>query len=140
MKNSLRWPALALMTVGACLPAVADEPAQAAPQSDHIAVVRDATTGKLRAPTAQEAQAMSTANAGTARTATLSAARSAAAPQLRFTRHPGGAANVRMTDELSTQLVVQRLGSGVVTMHMPAAAAKNAAAIRAEAGLDQAEK
>lgn len=80
--------------------------AQTAPAADSLAVVRDATTGELRAPNAEEAQALSGA---TARSATTERA---AQPTLR--RHAGGAASVRMTDASLTHAVGVRKANGHV--------------------------
>ena len=102
MKTHQPLSALAVTLLGAalCTGAVA---------ADSLSVVRDATTGELRAPTAEEAQALSGASSTSGR---ASAAERSTQPLLRS--HAGGAASVRMTDASLTYAVGVRKANGSV--------------------------
>ena len=84
-----------------------DEQAATAP-ADAIAVVRDAETGKLRAPTEQEMETLR--QAGQAR-------KSRVAPAATLQKfHPSGATGVRLTDEFMSTAVVARNAKGGLDM------------------------
>lgn len=97
---------------------------------DTLTVVRDAVTGKLRAPTAEEAQelaaqrpAASAALRGKATARSASAVASPDTPLLRS--HRGGAASVRVTEEFANHAVVARDADG--KLHQQCVSAKDAA-------------
>ncbi|HEY0955722.1 MAG TPA: hypothetical protein VGE36_13235 [Roseateles sp.] len=88
---------------------------------DDLTVVRDSATGKLRAPTAEEAQELaakrqngSAALRGT--TARSTAAGSAAATPL-MRNHRGGAASARVTDEFISHAVARQGADGKLQQH-----------------------
>jgi hypothetical protein len=127
IKRSL-WSALTLAGATACLPAVAAEQTAASAgdgASAHV-VVRDAETGRLRAPTQDEARALaeqSVRSRGQAR----SVGPQNAAQQALVRRHGNGAKSVRMTDEMASQVVAVRRSGGSVEAHcVPNQAAANA--------------
>lgn len=93
-----------------------------------LTVVRDATTGKLRAPTAQEAQELAAQRpAATLRDGPsariMSARASAATPLVRS--HQGGATSVRVTEEFASHSVVTRGADG--KLHQQCVSARDAA-------------
>jgi hypothetical protein len=103
----------ALALLGAAgVPAAAG--AQALDQAaDALTVVRDAATGKLRAPTADELQALRNSN-GNANGRTM-AARAASAPtQQKY--HSTGAQGVRLNDDFMSSSVVTRTADGKLEM------------------------
>ena len=81
---------------------------QAVESNDAMTVVRDADTGKLRAATGQEMQAMQAAKA-------KMALRFTPAPTLQK-YHPNGARGVRLTDEFMSSSVAVRNPDGSVQM------------------------
>src|SRR3954469_11390806 len=109
------WQAAA---AGVALLSVAALPLQAAAQQTNepaavesasaLTVVRDADTGKLRAPTAQELQELQSA-------AKAKAMRVAPAPTLQK-YHPNGARGTRLTDEFMSSSVAVRNANGGVDM------------------------
>lgn len=100
--------ALALAVLAACaLPAAAQQ-IGATDSADAMTVVRDADSGKLRAATGQEMQAMQAAKA-------KMALRFAPAPTLQK-YHPNGARGVRLTDEFMSSSVAVRNPDGSVQM------------------------
>lgn len=82
-----------------------------APAGDRLVVVRDPETGKLRAPTAAELEALG------ARQARQDAARIGplAAPQQKA--HASGARGARLTDEFMSYSVVTRAADGRLVKH-----------------------
>jgi len=93
---------LALMGL-ASLPAAAQQAAPA-PSNDNLTVVRDAETGKLRAPTAAEAETLR-------QSGKVNAMRKA--PQATLQKfNANGAAGVRLTDEMISASVVVRKPDG----------------------------
>jgi hypothetical protein len=110
--RSLKAAAAGLALLGAAaLPAQAADlqsgQAAIAP-ADAIAVVRDAETGKLRAPTEQEMETLR--QAGQAR-------KSRVAPAATLQKfHASGAAGVRLTDEFTSTAVVVRNAKGGLDM------------------------
>jgi hypothetical protein len=117
VKRSL-WSALTLAGATACLPAVAADPtAQAAGDgaSAHV-VVRDATTGRLRAPTQDEARAHAEHAARTREQARATGPQNGAQQAL-VRQHRGGAQSVRMTDEMVSHVVAVRRAGGPVEAH-----------------------
>jgi hypothetical protein len=88
----------------------AEQPAEqaATAPADAITVVRDAETGKLRAPTAQELETLQ--QAGQAKKSRVAPA----APLQKF--HPNGAIGVRLTDEFMSTAVVVRNAKGGLDM------------------------
>lgn len=99
---------LALLGLGA-QSAVAQEIQDAAPQAEALTVVRDAQTGKLRAPTAEEAAALK-AQAPAAR----SAARTAAPGFVLNKSHSSGIKGFRLTDEsMSTSVAVRKADGSI---------------------------
>jgi hypothetical protein len=101
----------ALALLGAAgVPAAAG--AQALDQAaDALTVVRDAATGKLRAPTADELQALRNSNAN----GRTMAARAASAPtQQKY--HSTGAQGVRLNDDFMSSSVVTRAADGKLEM------------------------
>ncbi len=89
---------------------------------DDLTVVRDSATGKLRAPTAEEAQELAAPRGGaTARI--MSARASAATPLVRS--HRGGATSVRVTEEFASHSVVKRGADG--KLHQQCVSARDAA-------------
>ena len=80
----------------------------AAQRADALSVVRDADTGELRAPTAEEAAALAAASSG-------SAALRSSATQPTLRTHAGGARSIRMTDDMINQLVAVRDAAGLRT-------------------------
>ncbi len=112
-KKLSRWPALALAAASVCLPAVAAEPvATAAGEGpDAHVVVRDATTGRLRAATSEEAQEHA-ARAASERAARARSGTSHASAGALVRHHANGAKSVRMTDEMVSQVVAVRRGTG----------------------------
>lgn len=99
---------LALLAAAALpLGATAQTAAPEAPAADALTVVRDAETGQLRAPTAEEAAALNQkAGAGNARRL-----RSAPPPPLQKF-HSSGAQGVRLTDEMASAAVMVRAPDG----------------------------
>ncbi len=112
------WSALALAGVAACLPAVAAEQTVQAVGDGAAAhvVVRDAETGRLRAPTPDEARAHAE-HAARAREQPRSAGPQNAAQQALVRQHRSGAKSVRMTDEMVSQVVAVRRAGGPVEAH-----------------------
>lgn len=107
MSKRILLSALAL----AAMPLVAqahDDDHGAAP--DRMVVVRDAETGKLRAPTAAELETM---NAQASRQAPARAG-SVLATTLQKT-HASGARGVRLTDEFMSYSVITRAADGTLT-------------------------
>lgn len=99
---------LAVLAGAACaLPAAAQQIGDAA-TADAMTVVRDAHSGKLRAATSEEAQALHAARASMA-------PRMAPAPTLQK-YHPNGARGVRLTDEFMSESVAVRNPDGSVQM------------------------
>lgn len=91
-------------------------PQQAAPSitpsADALTVVRDAATGKLRAPTAAEmAELISLQQQQRSSTGPQRRAK----PTMLARQHPGGATSVRLTDEMVSYAVVQRQADGGLT-------------------------
>ena len=77
--------------------------------ADGLIVVRDAETGQLRAPTAEEAAAMSTARSAAANTR----GKNAAGTFLSKT-HSSGAIGARVTDEMASYSVVVKRADGTL--------------------------
>ena len=80
----------------------------AAPVADSLTVVRDAETGQLRAPTAEEAAALT---AATAKTTRSSAAKGGA---FLTKRHANGAVGMRATDDMASYSVVTLRADGTL--------------------------
>jgi len=79
-----------------------------AQQADGMTVVRDATTGELRAPTAQEHAALQ-------QKAQAKAAASRVAKQVPLQKyHPNGARGVRVTEEFTSSVVAVRNTDGSI--------------------------
>ena len=79
-----------------------------AQQADGMTVVRDATTGELRAPTAQEHAALQ-------QKAQAKAAVSRVAKQVPLQKyHPNGARGVRVTEEFTSSVVAVRNADGSI--------------------------
>ncbi len=99
---------LALLGLGA-QSAVAQEIQDAAPQAEALTVVRDAETGKLRAPTADEAAALKAkASAG------KSVQRTAAPSVVLNKYHSSGIHGFRLTDEsMSTSVAVRKADGSI---------------------------
>lgn len=98
-------------TLAAALAAVALSPAQAEPAkpaSQRATVVRDAATGKLRAPTAEEAAEL-------AATPAPSAARSARRAAPVEVQHANGAVSLEVDDSLLMYSVARRNADGSIT-------------------------
>lgn len=112
-----QWlPALGLVIAA---PATwADTAPTTAPTPDALTVARDPATGRLRAPTAEEAQELARQRQaqGLAQgqqrslTARSAAPAQASAPLIRS--HRGGAASVRVTEEFASHSVVKRTADG----------------------------
>lgn len=103
--KTLTGSTLALALVGACMSAqAADAATPSTTEPSALTVVRDAATGKLRAPTAEEAAALQPPAARG-----LAALR-VATPLLRS--HADGAKSMRMTNDMMTQAVAVRAGDG----------------------------
>jgi hypothetical protein len=78
-------------------------------------VARDHHTGKLRAATAEEIQALKNSNANVAANGSAIAVRSDVLPtQQKF--HPSGAQGLRLTDEFMSSSVVTRTADGKLVM------------------------
>jgi 3-oxoacyl-[acyl-carrier-protein] synthase III len=109
------WSALTLAGAAACLPTAAAEQATAAAGDGAAAhvVVRDAETGRLRAPTQEEARAHAE-HATRTREQARSAGPQNASQQALVRQHRNGAKSVRMTDEMVSQVVAVRRASGPV--------------------------
>ncbi len=105
----------ASLALAACAaaPALAHEApaADAAATPDAQIVVRDATTGTLRAATPDEARALATQRGRTAMAAPN------AAPKLLQRAHASGARGVRLTDEFMSHSVVVRQADGTLAEH-----------------------
>jgi hypothetical protein len=99
MKSHQQLRALSATLLGAAL-------CTGAWAADSISVVRDATTGELRAPSAEEAQALAAP--------TSSAKGAKAAAQQLVRSHANGATSVRLTDEFATYAVAVRKANGSV--------------------------
>jgi hypothetical protein len=97
MNSNLTLSALSATVLGLAL-------SSGALAADNLAVVRDATTGELRAPTAEEAQALNTPS--------RSASSKGGPAQPLIRRHADGASSVRMTDEFATYAVAVRKANG----------------------------
>jgi hypothetical protein len=100
-----------LALCAAALPAVAQQAGQqvseqAVQSTDAVTVTRDATTGKLRAATAEEQQALKAAKAKFAMRV------AAPAPQQKV--HASGARGARLTDEFLTSSVAVRQPDGTL--------------------------
>lgn len=93
----------------ASVPAVAG--AQAPEQANAMTVVRDPVNGKLRAPTADELQALQNESAN----GRAMAPRSAPVPLLQK-YHASGARGVRLNDEFMSSSVVARSADGKLEM------------------------
>ncbi len=110
-----QWlPALGLVIAA---PAVLAQTAPTPPASpepvDALTVVRDAATGRLRAPTTEEAQELAQQRqAAQARSASRMriAAAPVAGPLMR--NHAGGAASVRVTEDFASLVVATRGADG----------------------------
>jgi molybdopterin-guanine dinucleotide biosynthesis protein A len=108
-------PGKSLLSAVVALLAVAAMPLQASAQdqqvesSSSMTVVRDAETGKLRAPTAAEHAALSQA----AKAKSLKARASAAAPTLQKS-HASGARGARLTDDFMSTVVAVRNADGSI--------------------------
>lgn len=103
--KSGQWLAVALgLTLLGGLPLAASAQASA----NGMTVVRDAATGQLRAPTAEEQQTLQEAGARTQM-------RAAPAPTLQK-YHSNGAHGARLTDEFMTTAVVTRAADGRLQM------------------------
>ena len=79
-----------------------------AQQAEGMTVVRDATSGELRAPTAAEAASLQQAAA-----AKTQASRIARQPTLQK-YHPNGARGVRLTDEFTSSVIAVRNPDGSI--------------------------
>jgi hypothetical protein len=78
-------------------------------------VARDPHSGKLRAATAEEIQALKNANANATANGSAIAVRSDTLPtQQKF--HPSGAQGLRLTDEFMSSSVVTRTADGKLVM------------------------
>lgn len=99
MKRNTTLNALSATLLGAAL-------CSGALAADNLMVVRDAVTGEMRAPTAEEAQALLAPS--------NRAASSKGTPQPLIRRHADGASSVRMTDESATYAVAVRKANGSV--------------------------
>ena len=122
MKKSTLMSGMAIAMAGACLPAIAADTAAAPENSSALRVSRDSATGALRAPTAEEHEALGQR----ARRAARQHAHQGDAPLLRA--HHGGAHSMRMTDEMSTNVVaVRRVNGQVATQCFDSKAQANAA-------------
>jgi hypothetical protein len=78
-------------------------------------VARDHHSGKLRAATAEEIQALKNANANVVANGSAIAVRADALPtQQKF--HPSGAQGLRLTDEFMSSSVVTRTADGKLVM------------------------
>jgi hypothetical protein len=112
------WSALTLAGACAYLPAVAAEQAAQTVGDGAAAhmVVRDAATGRLRAPTQEEARAHAE-HAARTREQARSLAPHGAAQQALVRQHRNGAKSVRMTDEMVSQVVAVRRNGGPVEAH-----------------------
>lgn len=82
--------------------------AQEAPAADQLTVVRDAETGKFRAPTAAELSALQASGLRVRSVHAMAAQR----PLQKF--HHSGAHGVRMTDEFAASEVVVRQPDGTL--------------------------
>lgn len=112
-----QWlPALGLVIAA---PAVwADSTAADAATPDALSVARDPATGRLRAPTAEEAQELARQRQAQGQalgqqrslTARSAAPAQASAPLMRS--HRGGAASVRVTEDFASHSVVTRSADG----------------------------
>ena len=98
---------LSLMGVVATAGALA-LPAQAYGGADSMVVVKDAVSGELRAPTADEAAALTAAKAVNAK----GAARGALA--LLPKRHSSGAVGVRVNDDMASYSVMTKRADGTL--------------------------
>jgi hypothetical protein len=120
--------ALSLATAALCMPAHATQTAatpNAGGGAEALVVVRDATTGRLRAPTAEEAQ-QHASRVATDRSALARGAAVRPTEQALVRRHSNGAKSVRMTDEMVSQVVAVRRGSQVEAHCVPDKAAAQA--------------
>lgn len=94
--------------------------------ADALAVSRDPVTGKLRAPTAEEAQELATKRQNGNATLRGAAARSmaagtgAATPLVR--NHRGGATSVRVTEEFASHAMARQGADGKLQQHCVSAA------------------
>ncbi len=135
-------PALALSAAGALMPAAAAEAAKAAPHGpSSLTVVRDPATGQMRAPTAEEAAALAAQPAAAA--GARAQRQAVTAPQQPLLRvHAGGAVSMRMTDEMTSQVVAVRRAGGMVTTqcHDSKAAAKAGMSFAASATTAEAKE
>jgi hypothetical protein len=110
-------PALALSAASAFTPAMAADAAKATTDgASAMRVVRDPVTGQLRAPTEDEAREMAAPAASAARAGArlLQRQTPAAAQQPLLRSHAGGASSMRMTDEMTSQVVAVRRPSGAI--------------------------
>ena len=83
--------------------------APAAPAADSMVVVRDAETGQLRAPTADEAAAL---NAARTPATGRSALKGNSSALLETMSHASGAIGVRVSDEMASYSVVTKRADG----------------------------
>ena len=125
---------VAASTLALAAPAWAAEQAPAAPAAapaaDSMIVVRDAETGQLRAPTADEAAALSAARApATGR----SALKGSSSPLLETMSHASGAIGVRVSDEVASYSVVSKRADG--TLEAACVESKSAAEQAVQSGV-----
>jgi hypothetical protein len=136
-------PALACTTCddkaqAAAAPATAAAaPAAATTGGDALAVVRDAETGQLRAPTAEELAAMNRRQAGQQ----LRAPRPTDAPSTPLVRRTSGSAvNVRLTPEFASYAVMVRQPDGTLAQRCIQAPDADEALTKAKTALAPAAK
>ena len=90
-------------------PAWAAQPSDPVPAAEGLIAVRDAETGQLRAPTAEEAAALATANK-TSASARASSGKGGASFLAK--RHASGAIGMRGNDEMGSYSVIVRRADG----------------------------
>ena len=99
-----------------CLSVHAGEPAKATDGIQNLTVVRDAETGQLRAPNAEEVAAMKKQQLLRSQSSSARVGGNAPAqPQLRV--HSDGARSMRATPDVESQLVAVRNADGSLSMH-----------------------
>ncbi len=101
---------IAASTLALAAPAWAAEQPAPAPVADGLVVVRDAETGLLRAPTAEEAAALTATSKAGATTRT--GAKGAATFQTKL--HASGAVGVRLNDDTASYSVVVKRADGTL--------------------------
>lgn len=121
--------AVALFGLG-CSTVVAQEPVQSASQG--MVVVKDATTGELRAPTADEARALRQAAVPAARTAALRAS-AMATPVAGPMTTSSGAIGYRLDESYMSYSIVTRDANGNLVERCVTGADAAEAALRAPA-------